>query len=64
MRIDARRNNNESSTKYGRIYPALFALLEAMVHQPLTGHLLVLRTRTAIVGIGIDADAATGQEEP
>jgi nucleoid DNA-binding protein len=24
MRIDARRNNNESSTKYGRIYPALY----------------------------------------
>jgi nucleoid DNA-binding protein len=24
MQIDARRNNNESSTKYGRIYPALY----------------------------------------
>ena len=24
MKIDARRNNNESSTKYGRIYPALY----------------------------------------
>ena len=24
MQIDARRNNNESSTKYGRIYPVLY----------------------------------------
>ena len=24
MKIDARRNNNENSTKYGRIYPALY----------------------------------------
>ena len=35
-----------------------------MVQHALSGHLLVLGTRTAVVGIGIDADAAARQEEP
>lgn len=35
-----------------------------MVEQALTGHFLILSARAAIVCIRIDADAATGQEEP
>ena len=34
-----------------------------MVQQAMTGHLLVLGAWTAVVGVGIDADAATRQEE-
>lgn len=39
------------------------ALLQVMVHEAVRCHFLVLGARTAVVGIGVDADAAAWSED-
>ena len=37
--------------------------LHVVIHQSVVGHLLVLRAGAAVVGVGVDADAAAGGED-